>query len=174
MVPALILSMWVTIYSRKTRYTYCGVVDNELDLMSGIVKYDLYLDPSTTDTAVDDKTKGNNCTVFHFGPNCYASDTIFVPNNRGMANDAAEDDGFLISFVQDLNTGYGLLIIITKLITTMGLQEKKNVYLYFCFFLSFLKKWELRSTNNWHGMCIGSLKLSSLMQRQWGQHQWQL
>lgn len=103
---------------RKTRYTYCGVVDNELDLMSGIVNYDLYLDPSTTDTAVDDKTKGNNCTVFHFGPNCYASDTIFVPNNRGMANDAAEDDGFLISFVQDLNTGKSEAIIIDA--KTMG------------------------------------------------------
>ena len=43
--------------------------------------------------------------VFDFGPRRFGSEEIFIPRDSRL--DLEEDDGYLIYFVHDENTGYG-------------------------------------------------------------------
>ncbi|KAJ9556320.1 hypothetical protein OSB04_010934 [Centaurea solstitialis] len=79
----------------KNRYIYCGVGD-PLPKASGIVKLDVSL------SEVDRQ----DCIIASrmFGPGCFGSEPFFVarePDNR----DADEDDGYIVSYVHNENTG---------------------------------------------------------------------
>ncbi len=87
--------------SRKVRYTYCAVLD-EQDKSIGVVKYDLSMEPTMSREL---KAGGNIAGVFQYGPGRDGGDSIFVPRNPGTVHvGVPEDDGYLISFVHDVNT----------------------------------------------------------------------
>ncbi|KAI3472931.1 hypothetical protein Pfo_030886 [Paulownia fortunei] len=79
---------------KKNRYIYAAAIET-MPKMVGVVKIDLSL------FAAD----GGDCTVASrmYGPGCYGSEPIFVarePNNPA----AEEDDGYLLSYVNNENT----------------------------------------------------------------------
>lgn len=92
---------------RKVRYTYCAVLD-EQDKTIGLVKYDLSMEPTLSREL---KAGGNIAGVFHYGPGRVGGDPIFVPRNPGTVG-VPEDDGYLISFVHDVNTDTSEVVII--------------------------------------------------------------
>ncbi len=71
----------------KSRYSYhVDIAQGEMLRMSGIVKYD-------TETGRKD--------VWEYGKNVYASEAPFAPR----INSQGEDDGYVTTFVQDMNKG---------------------------------------------------------------------
>ena len=84
------------------RYVYCGVFD-EMNRIIGVAKYDLNEEPSLASRELE--IDGNIVGVFRYGPRRSGSEAVFVPSKPGM--DGPEDDGYLIQFVYDENTGYG-------------------------------------------------------------------
>nr|BAE72094.1 Lactuca sativa carotenoid cleavage dioxygenase 1 [Lactuca sativa] len=79
----------------KNRYVYCGVGD-PMPKISGVVKLDVSL------AEVDRR----ECIVGSrmFGPGCYGGEPFFVAREPDNPN-ADEDDGYIISYVHDENTG---------------------------------------------------------------------
>lgn len=73
--------------------------------IKGIVKFDLLAEP---DVAAKKKLEvgGNVQGIFDLGPGRFGSEAVFVPRKPGVSSD--EDDGYLIFFVHDENTGYPL------------------------------------------------------------------
>ncbi|KAJ9556317.1 hypothetical protein OSB04_010931 [Centaurea solstitialis] len=85
----------------KNRYMYCGVGD-PMPKISGVVKLDITL------SEVDRQ----ECIVASrmFGPGCFGGEPFFVakePDNF----DADEDDGYIVSYVHDENTGESRFLV---------------------------------------------------------------
>ncbi|KAJ9556286.1 hypothetical protein OSB04_010900 [Centaurea solstitialis] len=85
----------------KNRYMYCGVGD-PMPKISGVVKLDITL------SEVDRQ----ECIVASrmFGPGCFGGEPFFVakePDNL----DADEDDGYVVSYVHDENTGESRFLV---------------------------------------------------------------
>ena len=69
--------------------------------MEGIVKFDLQLEPEVGREQIE--VGGNVKGIFQFGHGRYGSEAIFVPRESDV--ELEEDDGYLICFVHDENTG---------------------------------------------------------------------
>ncbi|MFS7962287.1 putative oxidoreductase [Helianthus anomalus] len=85
----------------KTRYMYCGVGD-PMPKISGVVKLDVSLSEADR----------RECIVASqmFGPGCYGGEPFFVarePDNP----DADEDDGYVVSYVHNENTGESRFVV---------------------------------------------------------------
>lgn len=106
---------------RKVRYAYCTTVgDEKSDDFTGVVKFDLAMEPPSPNELSGKrhlKTGGNIAGLFIHGPGRCGGDTFFVPRNPAMTA-AAEDDGYLITFVHDRDTGKSEAVIIDA--KTMG------------------------------------------------------
>ena len=87
---------------RKQRFVYAVRFVTETKI-TGVVKFDLSIEPKD-----DEKMKldvgGNVAGIFDLGPGRFGSEAVFVPREPGVSSD--EDDGYLIFFVHDENTGY--------------------------------------------------------------------
>ena len=70
--------------------------------MTGIVKFDLHAAPEVGKTKIE--VGGNVQGLYDLGPGRFGSEAIFVPRVPGITSE--EDDGYLIFFVHDENTGY--------------------------------------------------------------------
>ncbi|KAJ8767853.1 hypothetical protein K2173_020793 [Erythroxylum novogranatense] len=89
---------------KKTRYAYLGIAE-KAPKMSGIVKIDLE----------------NGCEVSRrlYEPGCYGGEPYFVPkqpNNTNIVKQVidctAEDDGFLLNYVHDENSGESRFLVL--------------------------------------------------------------
>nr|QPZ56427.1 carotenoid 9,10(9',10')-cleavage dioxygenase 1 [Curcuma alismatifolia] len=85
---------------RKQRYVYGTILDS-IAKVTGIIKFDLHLEPETGKKKLE--VGGNIKGIFDLGPGRYGSEAIFVPRQSGITSE--EDDGYLIFFVHDENTG---------------------------------------------------------------------
>uniref|UniRef100_A0ACD5WA74 Uncharacterized protein n=1 Tax=Avena sativa TaxID=4498 RepID=A0ACD5WA74_AVESA len=85
---------------RKQRYVYCTILDS-IAKVTGIIKFDLHAEPEGGKKQLE--AGGNVCGVYDLGPGRYGSEAVFVPKEPGVAGE--EDDGYLIFFVHDENTG---------------------------------------------------------------------
>ncbi|XP_006345442.1 carotenoid 9,10(9',10')-cleavage dioxygenase 1-like isoform X1 [Solanum tuberosum] len=85
---------------RKQRYVY-GTILNNVAQITGVVKFDLHAEPETGKTKLE--VGGNVPGIFDLGPGRFGSEAIFVPRQPGT--ECEEDDGYLILFVHDENTG---------------------------------------------------------------------
>ena len=70
--------------------------------VTGFVKFDLHAEPEAGKEKIE--IGGNVQGISDLGPGRYGSEAIFVPKQPGV--DAEEDDGYLIFFTHDENTGY--------------------------------------------------------------------
>ncbi|XP_047338497.1 probable carotenoid cleavage dioxygenase 4, chloroplastic [Impatiens glandulifera] len=87
--------------AKKSRYVYAAIGD-PMPKISGVVKLDLSLS----------ETDKKDCTVASrmFGPGCYGGEPFFVakePNNPI----ADEDDGYVITYVHNENTGESRFLV---------------------------------------------------------------
>lgn len=87
--------------SRKQRYVYGTTLDS-IAKVTGIVKFDLHAEPEEVKKKIE--VGGNVKGVFDLGPGRFGSEAVFVPREPGITSE--EDDGYLIFFVHDENTGY--------------------------------------------------------------------
>nr|GMC84495.1 carotenoid 9,10(9',10')-cleavage dioxygenase 1-like [Ipomoea batatas] len=85
---------------RKQRYVYATML-SDLAKVKGIVKFDLHAERETGKTKLE--VGGNVEGIFDLGPGRFGSEAIFVP--REASTTYEEDDGYLILFVHDENTG---------------------------------------------------------------------
>lgn len=85
---------------RKQRYVYGTTLDS-VAKVKGLVKFDLQAEPKAGKFQIE--VGGNVLGVFDFGPGRFGSEAIFIPRDSGL--DLEEDDGYLICFVHDENTG---------------------------------------------------------------------
>ncbi|XP_031374113.1 carotenoid 9,10(9',10')-cleavage dioxygenase-like isoform X2 [Punica granatum] len=88
---------------RKQRYVYGTILDSIAKVI-GIAKFDLHAEPKTGKTKIE--VGGNVKGVFDLGPGRFGSEAIFVPRESGLSSE--EDDGYLIFFMHDENTGSNL------------------------------------------------------------------
>ncbi|XP_020574563.1 carotenoid 9,10(9',10')-cleavage dioxygenase-like [Phalaenopsis equestris] len=84
---------------RKQRYVYSTILDNKY--IKGIIKFDLLTEPVICQSQLE--VGGNVAAIFEFGAGRFGSEAIFVPRTTDAA--AEEDDGYLIFFVHDENSG---------------------------------------------------------------------
>ncbi|KAJ9556507.1 hypothetical protein OSB04_011121 [Centaurea solstitialis] len=86
----------------KNRYVYCGVGD-PMPKIAGIVKIDVSLSKVGQD---------QECVVATrmFGPGCFGGEPFFVANEY-RNTDADEDDGYLVSYVHNENTGESRFLV---------------------------------------------------------------
>ncbi|KAL1535053.1 Dixin [Salvia divinorum] len=92
---------------RKQRYVYGTTLDS-IAKVTGIVKFDLHAEPETGKEKIE--VGGNVCGLFDLGPGRFGSEAVFVPREPGTASE--EDDGYLIFFVHDENTGKSAVNVI--------------------------------------------------------------
>ncbi|XP_042007666.1 carotenoid 9,10(9',10')-cleavage dioxygenase 1-like isoform X1 [Salvia splendens] len=92
---------------RKQRYVYGTVLDS-IAKVTGIVKFDLHAEPETGKEKIE--VGGNVSGRFDLGPGRFGSEAVFVPREPGTASE--EDDGYLIFFVHDENTGKSAVNVI--------------------------------------------------------------
>ncbi|KAM0937650.1 putative carotenoid oxygenase [Dioscorea sansibarensis] len=85
---------------RKQRYVYGTILEN-ITQVKGIIKFDLHATPESGKKQLD--VGGNIEDIFKLGPGRFGSEAIFVPRQPGTTLE--EDDGYLIFFVHDENTG---------------------------------------------------------------------
>ncbi|XXG56525.1 hypothetical protein AAC387_Pa03g3912 [Persea americana] len=85
---------------RKQRFVY-GTILNNITNVKGIIKFDLHAEPEGGKSKLD--VGGNIQGIFQLGPGRFGSEAIFVPRKPGVTSE--EDDGYLIFFVHDENTG---------------------------------------------------------------------
>lgn len=79
-----------------------GTILDSIAKVTGIVKFDLHAEPDVGKTKLE--VGGNVQGIFDLGAGRFGSEAIFVPRNPGVTSE--EDDGYLIHFVHDENTGY--------------------------------------------------------------------
>ncbi|KAK4755391.1 hypothetical protein SAY87_009148 [Trapa incisa] len=92
---------------RKQRYVYGAAIDNVLRV-NGIVKFDLQ---AALETGKGKSEAGGNVKgIFEFGAGKFSSEAIFVPKEPGISS--AEDDGYLICFAHDENSGKSMAMVI--------------------------------------------------------------
>ncbi|KAE8657202.1 putative carotenoid cleavage dioxygenase 4 [Hibiscus syriacus] len=82
--------------AKKNKYVYSGVGE-PLPKMSGVVKLDL------------SKGESKDCTVASrmYGPGCYGGEPFFVAKEA----ENSEDDGYLLTYVHDENTGESRFLV---------------------------------------------------------------
>ncbi|KAL0561870.1 hypothetical protein IC582_002315 [Cucumis melo] len=85
---------------RKQQYVYGTTLDS-IAKVTGIAKFDLHAEPETGKTKIE--VGGNVQGLYDLGPGRFGSEAIFVPRVPGTTSE--EDDGYLILFVHDENTG---------------------------------------------------------------------
>ncbi|XP_062115357.1 carotenoid 9,10(9',10')-cleavage dioxygenase 1-like [Humulus lupulus] len=85
---------------RKQRYVYGARLD-DFAKVTGIVKFDLHAEPMRDKTCLE--VGGNVEGLYDLGPGIFGSEAIFVPKVHGVNSE--EDDGYLIFFVHDENSG---------------------------------------------------------------------
>ena len=85
---------------RKQRFVYGTILEN-ITQVKGIMKFDLHAEPEIGQTKF--QVGGNIQGIFKLGNGRYGSEAIYVPREPGVT--AEEDDGYLIFFVHDENTG---------------------------------------------------------------------
>lgn len=93
--------------TRKQRYVYGTILDN-ITKVKGIIKFDLHAEPELGKEKLE--VGGNVQGIFDLGPGRYGSEAIFVPRQPGITSE--EDDGYLIFFVHDENTGKSAVNVI--------------------------------------------------------------
>ncbi|CAA2951669.1 carotenoid cleavage dioxygenase 1 [Olea europaea subsp. europaea] len=92
---------------RKQQYVYGTILDS-IAKVTGIIKFDLHVEPEIRKTKLE--VCGNVKGIFDLGPGRFGSEAIFVPRQPGMT--AEEDDGYLIFFVHDENSGKSAVNVI--------------------------------------------------------------
>lgn len=92
---------WNCCVFRKQRYVYGTILDS-IAKVTGIMKFDLHAEPETGKSQLE--VGGNVKGIFDLGPGRFGSEAIFVPQKPGTTSE--EDDGYLIFFLHDENTGY--------------------------------------------------------------------
>uniref|UniRef100_A0A803NDM1 carotenoid 9,10-dioxygenase n=1 Tax=Chenopodium quinoa TaxID=63459 RepID=A0A803NDM1_CHEQI len=92
---------------RKQRYVY-GTILGSIAKVQGIVKFDLHAEPDSSKTKLE--VGGTVQGIFDLGPGRFGSEAIFVPREPGTTSE--EDDGYLIFFVHDENTGKSFVNVI--------------------------------------------------------------
>ncbi|KAJ6315484.1 hypothetical protein OIU78_018875 [Salix suchowensis] len=85
---------------RKQRYVYGTLLDS-IAKVTGIVKFDLHSEPEPGKGKIE--VGGNVKGIFDLGPGRFGSEAVFVPSKPGTTSE--EDDGYLIFFAHDENTG---------------------------------------------------------------------
>jgi hypothetical protein len=88
-------------FIRKQQYVYGTTLDS-IAKVTGIIKFDLHAKPDLGKTKLE--VGGNVQGLYDLGPGRFGSEAVFVPRVPGT--DSEEDDGYLICFVHDENTGY--------------------------------------------------------------------
>ncbi|KAL3622517.1 Dixin [Castilleja foliolosa] len=92
---------------RKQRYVYGAIMD-QIAKVTGIIKFDLHGEPETGKEKLE--VGGNVSGIFDLGPGRFGSEAVFVPRQPGTTSE--EDDGYLIFFVHDENTGKSAVNVI--------------------------------------------------------------
>ncbi|XP_049368762.1 carotenoid 9,10(9',10')-cleavage dioxygenase 1-like isoform X1 [Solanum verrucosum] len=92
---------------RKQRYAY-GTTLNSIAKVTGVIKFDLHAEPETGKSQLE--VGGNVQGIFDLGPGRFGSEAVFVPSQPGT--ECEEDDGYLIFFVHDENTGKSAVNVI--------------------------------------------------------------
>ncbi|XP_031273702.1 carotenoid 9,10(9',10')-cleavage dioxygenase 1-like [Pistacia vera] len=92
---------------RKQRYAYGAILDNIIKI-TGIIKFDLRAEPEAEKAKLE--VGGNVKGIFDLGPGRFGSEAVFVPRELGISSE--EDDGYLIFFVHDENTGKSAVYVI--------------------------------------------------------------
>ncbi|RID47925.1 hypothetical protein BRARA_I04483 [Brassica rapa] len=91
---------------KKQRYVYgIGTFLDGISKVTGIIKFDLHAEAETSKTML--QIGGNIKGIYKMGHGIYGSDPIYVPRET-----AEEDDGYLIFFVHDENTGKSCVNVI--------------------------------------------------------------
>ncbi|VAI11978.1 unnamed protein product [Triticum turgidum subsp. durum] len=85
---------------RKQRYVYCTILDS-IAKVTGVIKFDLHAEPESGKKQLE--VGGNVMGIYDLGPGRFGSEAVFVPKEPGVSGE--EDDGYLILFVHDENTG---------------------------------------------------------------------
>ncbi|KAJ6834458.1 carotenoid 9,10(9',10')-cleavage dioxygenase [Iris pallida] len=93
--------------TRKQRYVYGTILDSIVKI-KGIIKFDLHAEPEVGKKNLE--VGGNVQGIFDLGPGRYGSEAVFVPRQPGITSE--EDDGYLIFFVHDENTGKSAVNVI--------------------------------------------------------------
>ncbi|KGN53473.1 probable carotenoid cleavage dioxygenase 4, chloroplastic [Cucumis sativus] len=87
---------------KKHRFVYAGVGD-PMPKISGVVKLEI------------SQEERRDCIVACriFGPGCYGGEPFFVPRERESSDEteAEEDDGYVVSYVHDENSGESRFIV---------------------------------------------------------------
>ncbi|KAK6928746.1 Carotenoid oxygenase [Dillenia turbinata] len=91
---------------RKQRYVYGTTLDN-IAKVTGIIKFDLHAEPQIGTKL---EVGGNVQGLFDLGPGRFGSEAVFVPREPGITSE--EDDGYLIFFSHDENTGKSAVNVI--------------------------------------------------------------
>lgn len=72
--------------------------------ITGYLKFDLQAEPTSANkTCIE--VGGNVQGLHDLGPGRFGSEAVFVPKVPGFASPEEEDDGYLIFFMHDENTG---------------------------------------------------------------------
>ncbi|KAH7435730.1 hypothetical protein KP509_06G077400 [Ceratopteris richardii] len=98
---------------RKSRYAYLAIAD-PWPKVSGIAKIDLQAhkpgDDQQGNAGSSDGVDNIRVTKFWYPPNCYGGEPMFVPRSSDPSSE--EDDGFLLTFMHNENTGKSELLIL--------------------------------------------------------------
>ncbi|XP_024541970.1 9-cis-epoxycarotenoid dioxygenase NCED4, chloroplastic [Selaginella moellendorffii] len=101
------------VLGRQCRYLYLAVAD-PWPKISGIAKVDLSLkkEKAEVETEVAEAEVVSDCVVGRrvHGENCFGGEPFFVP--RTSDPDAAEDDGYVLTFVHNESTGVSELLVL--------------------------------------------------------------
>ncbi|KAI4323412.1 hypothetical protein L6164_023020 [Bauhinia variegata] len=92
---------------RKQRYVYGTILDS-IAKVTGIIKFDLHAEPDADKTKLE--VGGNVEGIYDLGPGRFGSEAVYVP--REPDSTSPEDDGYLIFFVHDENTGKSAVHVI--------------------------------------------------------------
>lgn len=92
---------------RKNRYVFASLFQGATAII-GVVKYDLSKEPELTKPKFT--PGGSVAAVFLHGSRRFGSEPVYVPKKPGM--EVEEDDGYLLNFVYDENTGISEMVVI--------------------------------------------------------------
>ncbi|KAF5752656.1 carotenoid cleavage dioxygenase 1 family protein [Tripterygium wilfordii] len=92
---------------RKQRYVYGTILDN-IAKVKGVIKFDLHATPEAGKTELE--VGGNVKGIVDLGPGRFGSEAVFVPCVPGTTSE--EDDGYLIFFMHDEETGKSYVNVI--------------------------------------------------------------
>lgn len=85
---------------RKSRFAYLAIAE-PWPKVSGIAKVDLHASGSPEEDVV---------AKFMYSPGCYGGEPMFVPRSSDPA--AAEDDGYVLTFMHNENTGKSEMLVL--------------------------------------------------------------